>query len=64
MGKMILRIYDIVEQKAGMKARIKLVEQTGISRSNAGIVQDDDEIIKLFKELALKISGINVDDHL
>lgn len=64
MGEVILKIYDIVEQKAGLQARMKLVQHTGISKNNAGMIREDDEMINGFKELALKITGINIDDHL
>lgn len=64
MGKVILQIYENVEQKAGLKARLNMVQQTGISRNKAGMVEEDDEIIKLFKDVALKITGINVEDYL
>ncbi|HEX7540108.1 MAG TPA: hypothetical protein VF358_07400 [Syntrophales bacterium] len=64
MGDVLKQIYEIVERKAGLKARIKLVERTGISKEKAALVGEDDEMIRGFKMLASELTGISLDDHL
>jgi hypothetical protein len=61
MGEVLKRIYEIVEHKAGLQARIKLVQRTGISKDKAAMVEEDEEMIKGFKALAREITGIDVD---
>ncbi|HEX7504806.1 MAG TPA: hypothetical protein VF336_06030 [Syntrophales bacterium] len=61
MGEVLKKIYEIVEHKAGLQARIKLVQRTGISKDKAAMVEEDEEMIKGFKALAREITGIDVD---
>jgi hypothetical protein len=63
MGEVLKKIYEIVEHKAGLQARIKLVQRTGISKDKAAMVEEDEEMIKGFKALAREITGIDI-DHL
>jgi len=63
MGEVLKKIYEIVEHKAGLQARIKLVQRTGISKDKAAMVEEDEEMIKGFKTLAREITGIDI-DHL
>jgi hypothetical protein len=63
MGDALKRIYEIVEHKAGLQGRIKLVQRTGVSKDKAAMVEEDEEMIKGFKALALELTGIDV-DHL
>jgi hypothetical protein len=61
MGEVLKKIYEIVEHKAGLQARIKLVQRTGISKDKAAMVEEDEEMIKGFKALAREITGIDID---
>ncbi len=61
MGEVLKKIYEIVEHKAGLQARIKLVQRTGISKDKAAMVEEDAEMIKGFKALAREVTGIDVD---
>ncbi len=61
MGEVLKKIYEIVEHKAGLQARIKLVQRTGISKDKAAMVEEDEEMIKGFKALAREVTGIDVD---
>ena len=63
MGEVLKKIYEIVEHKAGLQARIKLVQRTGVSKDKAAMVEEDEEMIKGFKSLAREIAGIDF-DHL
>jgi hypothetical protein len=63
MGEVLKKIYEIVEHKAGLQARIKLVQRTGVSKDKAAMVEEDEEMIRGFKALAREITGIDV-DHL
>ncbi len=64
MGEVLKKIYEIVEHKAGLQARIKLVQRTGVSKDKAAMVEEDEEMIKGFKALAREITGIDFDQHL
>ena len=61
MGDVLKKIYEIVEHKAGLQARIKLVQRTGISKDKAAMVEEDEEMIKGFKALAREVTGIDID---
>ncbi len=61
MGEVLKKIYEIVELKAGVQARIKLVQRTGVSKDKAAMVDEDEEMIKGFKALAREITGIDFD---
>jgi hypothetical protein len=64
MGEVLKNIYDVVERKAGLQARIKLVQRTGVSKDKAAMVNEDEEMIKGFKALAREVTGIDIDQHL
>jgi|APFre7841882724_1041349.scaffolds.fasta_scaffold547856_1 hypothetical protein len=64
MGEELRRIYEFVEKRGGLKARIQLVERTGIAKEKAALVEEDDEIIKGYKALASELTGHSVDDYL
>jgi hypothetical protein len=64
MGEVLKQIYDVVERKAGLQARIKLVQRTGVSKDKAAMVNEDEEMIKGFKTLAREVTGIDIDQHL
>jgi hypothetical protein len=61
MGEVLKKIYEIVEHKAGLQARIKLVQRTGVTKDKAAMVEEDEEMIRGFKALAREITGIDID---
>jgi hypothetical protein len=64
MGARLKEIYDLVTQHAGFKGRVRLVEQTGVSREKAAEMEDNDKNLKKFKAAASEIIGKNVDELL
>lgn len=64
MGEVLRQIYEFVEKKGGLKARIQLVERTGIAKDKAALVEEEEEVIKGYKELANELTGHSFDDYL
>ena len=64
MGEVLKKIYEVVERKAGLQARIKMVQRTGVTKDKAAMVNEDEEMIKGFKALAREVTGIDIDQHL
>lgn len=64
MGDVLRQIYEFVEKKGGLKARMKLVERTGIAKEKAGLVEEEEEIVSGFKELADELTGQSFDDYI
>ena len=62
MGKQLERIYEIVTQKAGLNARMKLSAKTGVSKSKASEMPDTEELINKFKMVASDLIGENIDN--
>jgi hypothetical protein len=60
MGKILDQIYGVVEQRGGLKARLELAKQTGISRTDAGNLEDTEEAAKKFLKIASDILGENI----
>jgi hypothetical protein len=64
MGEVLRQIYEFVEKKGGLKARIQLVERTGIAKEKAALIEEEEEIIKGYKALASELTGQTFDDYL
>ncbi|HSQ35032.1 MAG TPA: hypothetical protein VLQ89_03475 [Candidatus Binatia bacterium] len=64
MGKLLLRIYEIVEEKGGLQGRLTLAGKTGISRQQAVELRDKASIVRQFKKVASEILGLEIDDLL
>lgn len=64
MGKLLLRIYEIVEEKGGLQGRLTLASKTGISRKQAADIRDKASIVKHFKKVANEILGLEIEDLL
>ena len=62
MGEKLVKLYEIVTNKAGLEARMELAQRSGVPRSKAAQVEDKDELVEKFKRLASEIIGQNVDD--
>jgi len=63
MGEVLTQIYEFVEKKGGLKARMKLVERTGIAKEKAGLIEEEEEIVMGFKALAAELTGQSFDDY-
>ena len=64
MGQQLERIYEVITQKAGLDARMKFSERTGVSRKKAEKVSDSEELVQRFKKIASEMLGQNIDDFL
>jgi hypothetical protein len=64
MGKLLLHIYQIVEDKGGLQGRLTLALKTGISQQQAAAGRDKAEVVRRFKKAASEILGQDIDDFL
>jgi hypothetical protein len=64
MGKLLLKIYQIVEDKGGLQGRLTLAGKTGISRQQAAEIRDKAAIVRQFKSVAREILQIEIEDLL
>lgn len=49
MGERLVRIYEIVAEKLGLKGRLELANRTGIPMSRAAEIEDTEELVERFK---------------
>ncbi len=52
MGEKLVRIYEIVTEKIGLKGRLALASKTGISMTQAAELKDTEELVNKFKYAA------------
>jgi len=64
MGRILNRIYKVIENKKGLEARMTLAKTTGISRKEAESSEDTPELIEKIKKAADEISGGDIDEFL
>jgi hypothetical protein len=64
MGKLLLRIYQLVEEKGGLQGRLTLALKTGVSRQQASAGRDKAEVVRRFKKAASEILRQSIDDLL
>jgi len=64
MGKLLLKIYQIVEDKGGLQCRLTLASKTGISRQQAAVVRDKASMVKKFKDVARELLQEEIEDLL
>jgi hypothetical protein len=64
MGKMLEKIYKIVEDKGGLPGRLKLAQATGITLQQAMDMKDKAAIIRHFKKTAAAILELDIDELL
>ena len=62
MGNVLLRIFQIVEAKGGLPARVKLVQVTGITQQQAGEMKDKVSLIRRVQKAAAEILGFPIDE--
>lgn len=64
MGQVLAKIYQIVEEKGGVPARIKFAGITGLPKKDAEEMKDKPEVIEKFKAAADEILGCDIDEFL
>ncbi len=64
MGKLLLKIYQIVEEKGGLQGRFTLASKTGISQQQAAAIRDKASIVKQFKQVAGEILHADIEELL
>ena len=64
MGNVLLRIFQIVEAKGGLPARLKLVQVTGITQQQAGEMKDKAGIVRQAKKAATEILAMDINELL
>ncbi len=52
MGERLIRIYEIVTERIGLRGRLELASRTGISMTEAARIKDTEELIERFKKEA------------
>jgi hypothetical protein len=52
MGERLIRIYEIVSEKLGVRGRLELAGRTGITMTEAARIRDTGELIEKFKKEA------------
>lgn len=55
MGEKLIRIFEIVQEQAGLMGRMELAIRTGISLNRATQMQDTDDVVKRMKDVASSI---------
>ncbi len=55
MGEKLVRIFEIVQEQAGLKGRMSLATRTGISLTRASQIKDAEDVVKRMKDVASSI---------
>jgi len=55
MGEKLVRIFEIVQEQAGLRGRMALATRTGISLNRATQIKDTDDVVKRMKDVASSI---------
>jgi predicted sulfurtransferase len=63
MGEIMVRIFEAVTERAGLKGRIELATKSGMSQKMAAQMKDTEELVNKLKEnanLILDRSNLNL----
>jgi hypothetical protein len=52
MGEKLIRIFEIVQEQAGLRGRMELATRTGISLNRAIVMKDTEDVVKRMKDVA------------
>jgi hypothetical protein len=52
MGEKLIRIFEIVQEQAGLRGRMELATRTGISLNRATVMKDTEDVVKRMKDVA------------
>ena len=55
MGEKLIRIFEIVQEQAGLRGRMALATRTGVSLNRARAMQDTENVVKRMKDVASSI---------
>ncbi len=55
MGEKLVRIFEIVQEQAGLRGRMELATRTGISLNRASQMKDAEDVVKRMKDIASSI---------
>ncbi len=55
MGDKLVRIFEIVQEQAGLRGRMELAVRTGISLNRAMAMTDAEDVVKRMKDVASSI---------
>lgn len=55
MGEKLIRIFEIVQEQAGLRGRMELATRTGISLNRATAMKDTEDVVKRMKDVASSI---------
>jgi len=55
MGEKLVRIFEIIQEQAGLKGRMALATRTGISLNRASQIKDTEDVVRRMKEVASSI---------
>ena len=55
MGEKLVRIFEIVQEQAGLRGRMTLATRTGISLIRATQLNDTEDVVKRMKDVASSI---------
>lgn len=64
MAERLARIFQIVEEKGGLQARLKLAQMTGLTQQQAGEVGDKAGLVRQAKSAASEILGVDIGEWL
>ena len=64
MGDILVKMYEVITQKAGYEGRLKFAEKVGVSKNKAPELEDSLELIEKWKIVAKNIIGEDIDPYL
>lgn len=64
MAEKLMRIYQMVEDKGGLPARLKLVQMTGITQQQAGEIKDKANLVRQARKAASEILAVDINELL
>ncbi len=64
MGAQLEKIFKIVEEKKGLKGRMRLVVRSGVPKRKAASIQDDPKLLEHFKAVASDILEHDINEYL
>lgn len=64
MGLKMEKIFKVVSEKAGLDARMRLASKTGITKQVAAKNPDNEEQVKILKDVASELLGEDISKYL
>ena len=60
MGEIIVKMYDVITQRAGYEGRLKFAEKIGIPRNKAAQIEDTPDLVAKCAKEASAIIGQDI----